>query len=82
MTMTEKLILNLIYTYFETLQGIFCDIFYGSKINSPIVLSLYLWGKTQQLRVVRTLSIRIYKLEGILMLEGDLKSASNFKDFL
>ena len=25
--------------------------------------------------------IRIYKLEGILMLEGDFKSASNFKDF-
>ena len=25
--------------------------------------------------------IRIYKLEGILMLEGDLKSASNLKDF-
>ena len=25
---------------------------------------------------------RIYKLEGILMLGGDLKSASNFKDFL
>ena len=25
--------------------------------------------------------IKIYKLEGMLMLEGDLKSASNFKDF-
>ena len=25
---------------------------------------------------------KIYKLERILMLEGDLKSASNFKDFL
>ena len=27
------------------------------------------------------INIKIYKLEGILMLKGDLKSASNFKDF-
>ena len=31
-------------------------------------------------RFLRVLS-RIYKLEVILMLKGDLKSASNFKDF-
>ena len=27
------------------------------------------------------MQVKIYKLERILMLEGDLKSASNFKDF-
>ena len=32
--------------------------------------------------IMRGVRLRIYKLEGILMLEGDLKSASNFKDLL